>query len=203
MRDHGPEVREGVGRDDRAHARQIPFDERADEVRAPLRALAVRSRQVGAGESAAQPEALPVGRLHLRKIEAGQLVEGDSASEGFRPLAQKIRRRASEDQKPRPTGRTIRQHPQDREELGPVLDLIEHHQAAKRLEGQGRFVQLPEVGRVLQVEPGGRTAPLAHELAGKRRFPDLACAEQRDDRILPQQTSEIAKMSLAWNRLHH
>ena len=72
---------------------------------------------------------------------------------------------------------TIRQHPQHGKQLGSILDLVEHHQTAKRLEDKRRFVQLPDVARMFEIEPHDRTPPLPHELAGKGRLPDLARAE--------------------------
>ena len=63
--------------------------------------------------------------------------------------------------------------------------------------------QLPQIARMLQIEPGGGASPLSHECAGKGRLADLTRAEQCDDGILAQQAREIAQMGVAGDCRHY
>jgi hypothetical protein len=55
----------------------------------------------------------------------------DPARERLGRLPQELRRRAPEHEKPRRQGAAVRQRAQDREQIGPSLDLVDDDQAAQ------------------------------------------------------------------------
>ena len=63
--------------------------------------------------------------------------------------------------------------------------------------------QLPQIARMLQIEPGDGASPLSNECAGKGRLADLTRAEQRHNGILAQQAREIAQMGIAGDCRHY
>jgi hypothetical protein len=117
-------------------------------------------------------------------------VEGDAAREGLGAPPRELGRGAAEQQEAAPRLRPVREHAQDREELGAALHLVEHDQTLEPLEGEHRLPEPGEVGRRLEVEALDR--PLLHrrELPRQGRLSHLSRAEERHDRVAREQPAE-------------
>jgi hypothetical protein len=92
----------------------------------------------------------------LRQREAADLDPLQAAGQALRALPHQVARSAPQDQETRRLVPAVGQHSEDRKEVGPTLDLVDHDQAPERLEGGPRLVQAAEAHRVFQVEVVGR-----------------------------------------------
>ena len=70
-------------------------------------------------------------------------------------------------------GGPVAEHPEHGEDLGEVLDLVEHHEAAEILQGQHRIPEPRPIPGVLEVEGPDRPLPARRELPGEGRLPHL------------------------------
>lgn len=74
-----------------------------------------------------------------------------------------------------------------RGEIAAALDFVQDDDPAEPLQGKGRFIELREVPRILQVEERARSSAPAQELARQCGLAHLAGTQQGDDRALPQE----------------
>ncbi len=195
MGQHRPEPLQRRDRHLRAEPCEVTLQKRADEITAPLVAPSMGASEVGARESAAEPQTVQLVRADLLQIESGQLVEGDAPRQRLRSLAKEIGRRASENQETRGCARAVGQHAEDRKEVRTLLDLIEDNEPTHTCEPERGLLELRQVTRIFQVEERDRDSRSAGDLVRQRRLPDLPCAQQRDDRLLAQQPLEASEVS--------
>ena len=73
--DHDPESAEGGGGDVDAELGDIAFEESAEEILVPLRACRICGREIGARESATQPEFALIPVVEFRQRKAGDVDE--------------------------------------------------------------------------------------------------------------------------------
>ena len=79
---------------------------------------------------------------------------------------------------------TIRQHPQQRQQVGPLMNLIQHHQPPRRFQHRLRLRQPGQIPWTLQVV----VTPLLllAQLPGQRRLAALARSQDQSDRAVLQ-----------------
>ena len=171
MRQHRPKpVQRGRGHLDAQH-RNVPLQERLDEILPPLEAQRLARRQKRIGESSAHPQVrLPLD-LCLGQGETAHVHEMHPARQRLRGLLHQIGRRAPQQKKATRKRFPIRQHPQERQQVSPLLNLIQHHQPTRRFQHSLRMRQTRQVSWTLQIviAPG---LPLAQHL-GQRRLATL------------------------------
>ena len=157
----------------------------------PRHAVAVAGRQVGAREASPEPEPVMAGAADLGRLQAGQFQVLDAPGQRFRGLAQQLGTGAAQDQEPRARFVTIHQYPQDREQLGPALHLVDDDRAGKVPQRGVRLIEAREAYRILQVEVAGR--PGGNELPGERGLAALARPDDGDDRAAPEPVPDFTK----------
>jgi hypothetical protein len=91
-------------------------------------------------------------RAHLVNGEAAQFAVGDPAGQAFRGLAEHLGGGAAQDQEPSRASRAVGEDPEDAEESGQQLDLVEHHQVAQGLQRAHGVAQAGPHPGVLQVK---------------------------------------------------
>ena len=198
MSQHSPEPAER----DRWHAgaqtRDVPLEERVGERTHPACPSASGARQVGAGEAAAHPELVQLLRSDLGEPEAAYVHELNPSSQRLGNAANQVPGRAPRQKVDGLSVRCVAQRPQQLEQRGHPLDLVDHHQAFVGAKGarRRRRQRLPVGGR-LQVEERGRTRPRRRRLAGQRGLSALTCSEKRDDRDFFQTPQRSGKETLA------
>ena len=132
----------------------------------------------------------PFLRPDLVEGEAGQFVIGDAAGQRLGRLAQEIGGSAAQDEEATRHAGFIYEDAQAGEELGPPVHLVHHDEAFQGPESKQGIRKKGEVLGALEVEERGPTAATADELAGEGGLADLAWAEDRHNRELPQQGRE-------------
>ena len=197
MGEHRPEAAQGEWRDGASEVGYVAREERPDEAVAPAPARGSGPGEVREGEAAAQPQPLQV--FDLAQAEPVQLVECDATGEGLGGLSQEVGRRASQDEEPGRGARPIRKDAQQREDLGKSVDLVEDHEPAQGPQLEAGIGQAGQIGRVLEIEPCGRTAAGCHDLPREGRLPHLPGAKERDDRELPQEQANPAQVIISGN----
>ena len=93
--------------------------------------------------------------------------------------------------------RAIGENPQDGEEVGTALDLVDDDQAGQVLERQLGVIQPPQILGVFQVEVGGTAGPLRGEVGRQRRLPYLPGAEDGDHRMALQQARDRLELAIS------
>ena len=127
---------------------------------------------------------------HFVEREAVQLAVGDAPGQRFGALSQQLGRGAAKHQEVSPAGPAIGEHPQHREQLRTVMNLVDDDEAAELFERQHRVAEEREVAGQLEIEADGRTPRRARHLPGQRRLSHLPRAEESDDRELGEQRSD-------------
>src|SRR5688572_8512786 len=110
---------------------QVLTDITPSNVTPPFKALQIIARKVATRVPTAKPELSPVFRAHIPEPEAVQFVVRNPASQRFRTLLQEMRRCTAKNKKTGWASRAVGQHSKNWEQLGPTLDLVDHHQAAQ------------------------------------------------------------------------
>ena len=193
MRQHGPEAAQGGGGHQAAEFWDVSRQKGADEPVPPTPTRRAGAGKVGKWEAAAQPQALQV--PHFLEAEAIKFVERHPPGEGLGGLPEQFRGSAAEHQKSCRRAWPVGQHPQQGEEVGQPLDIVQHHQPAQGPEFQPRIRQTGEVDGILQVEPCHGAAPGGRELSGEGRFAHLSRTEQRDHRKLAEEQLELPQVT--------
>src|SRR3990172_2178134 len=176
MRKHQPEAPHGGRRDVQSKLREVPFEESAHELPAPLPALVIRAGDERKRISAAKPE--PRDRLDSRLVE-GEPTDLDHlhpASERLARLPEEARRSASQKQELRWRSVAIDENAEHLEELRCPLNLVDDHQPPQGLERRHRRLELRLDARILEIEVVGSAG--WDEAARERRLADLARTDQ-------------------------
>ena len=121
-------------------------------------------------------------------------MEGDPPREALGALPEQSGRRAAEDEEARGRPRAIGEDPEDGEQVGPALHLVQHDQPAQRREAEHRALEAREIARVLEVEVGRAAARLPGELARERALARLPGADEPDHAELPEQRRHVREV---------
>ena len=197
VRHHRPEAAQGLGRRTDPELREIALQKGLEEGAAPLEAFRLAGGEERPWKSSAQPEAVQRGGSGLVESQAVEPVVADPAGERFGGLSQEVRRGAAQHEELRIEIRPVDQHPEQREELGTPLDLVEDHEPSKRAEGQLRIGEQSQVRGALQIEAGHRLAPPLSQLTSDRRLADLTSAQDRDHGERPEKPGQALKVPVA------
>lgn len=119
-------------RDAAAELGDVPLEERGDEIGSPREALVVGAGQERARKAASNEESPVTSHLELGDVEPRHLDVRDATCERLRCAADQIERCAAENQEARMPGRSIRENPEQRQQIGPPLELVEDHQTSER-----------------------------------------------------------------------
>ena len=170
--------------------RHVPFQEGGHVSLSPDHAVVVGRREIRRGKAAPQPQAREV--LGLECGERRQFQVRDPARQRLGGLADQLAGRTAEDQVPLVQGFPIDQHPQQREQLGTALDLVDDDQTFQRFQGELRVRQPVEVPGVFQIEvmhlPFGKRGDV---VTRQRRLATLARAEYPDHGVAPEQCPDV------------
>jgi hypothetical protein len=101
----------------------------------------------------------------------------EASRQTLRALAQQFRRGAAQDEKARRFVRPVHENPQNREQVGNSLDLVDDDQSAQRLQGQHGVGQAGLILRILQVDVLHVSGPNLRQAAGQRRLANLSGAD--------------------------
>ena len=116
----------------------------------------------------------------LSQTEPGQFDEFHATGEGLGDAADEVRRGAAEDQEARVGIWTVDQNPEDVEQVGRALDLVQDDEAGKRTQHHLGIGEAAQVYLGFEIE-AGRLACFG-EGAGQRRLAALARSQQGGDR---------------------
>lgn len=98
----------------------------------------------------------------------------------------------------------VREHAQQREEVGPALDFVNHHPALEGAEGGGGFGQPGQGFGLLEIEVVERIR--RHEVSRQSRLAGLPGLQQRDDPAAPQGGAHQLQVGFPGDhagRVHH
>jgi hypothetical protein len=121
-------------------------------------------------------------------------VVGDPPGERLGTLAQQRRRGAAQDQEAGLAPRAVHQHPEDLEEVGAALDLVDDDKPGQALQRQHRFGQAREVIRIIEVEPVSLLVPRIGEGARQGGLSDLARTENRHDGMGAEEPRDLREV---------
>ena len=189
VRQHHPESTHGGGRETDAERRYVALQDGGHVGLPPAHAVGIGRREVRPREAAAQPEA--VESVGLDRRERGQLQIRDAAGERFGRLPDQGAGCTAENQIALTPRLLVDQHPQQREQFGAALDLVDDDQALQQFQSELRVGQPVEVVGVFEVEVVHR--PLGargDEVARQRGLAALARPEDADHRVAPEQRSD-------------
>jgi hypothetical protein len=127
------------------------------------------------GPPAAPPQGLNGSGIDVGQTETAQLKIGDPPGQGFRTLANQISGRASQDDE-LALFPLIHQGAQEGKKIWKPMDLIDHNESGKVLQGELRLFQTGKIPGVFQIEIG-----IGGERFGERRFSALPGAKNRRD----------------------
>lgn len=197
MRKHSPKTADGLGRSPHAELAEIALQKGAHECLPPRKTVAVRLRQKRQGKSAAVPQIVLRGRPRVLKLKPLYIDEFHPPREGLRSPGHQLRACASKDDKLRRKWFPIRQHAQEPEQIRPELDLIQHDQAAQRLQCLARRTQPRAVTVIFEVIPMHLPAT-ARQLPRRSCLPRLPRTQQRDHTAPPKGLADRRQKPLSF-----
>ena len=168
---HGPEAEERGRRNGDAQLGHVALDVGVDELQAPLQARRFRRRQERARKAAAPPQGRHPGFANLLWREPPNEQRLEPARQRFGRLAQQSGTGAAQHEEPRAQRAAVGQHAEHGRRFWPALNLVDHHQAAQRLEGGHGLGEPGDVAGMLQVEVVHRVG--RHQGTGQRRLARL------------------------------
>jgi hypothetical protein len=80
-------------------------------------------------------------------------------------------------------------------QIGPSLDLVDHDDAAQRLEGQASVAKPRHVRGVFEVEDCRTEGAAFHHIARQRSLAHPARAEDSHDRMAPEQAPDAPEVA--------
>ena len=178
VRDHEPEAAKLFRGNGDAELRDVAGEKGADELLPPVQARLVGVTQERLRKPATKPERVEAVETDFGAVEATQVDKPHPARQRLRHALDQVERGAAQDEKAGRRARAIRQDAQQREQVGPALDLVDDDEPGERAERLPRCVQAGQVQGIFEIEVGvwpGRQIP------GQGRLAALAWAEQRGD----------------------
>lgn len=134
-------------------------------------------RRVGQGKPAAPPVALLHQCGQVRQAKTFQRDRLNPTGEGLGRLSQQFRRGAAENQKAGWQRLAIGEHPQQRKQVGPALDLVNDHYSPERTQYRVRLVEAGQARGIFEIEVVKRFC--RYELAHQRGLTALARPQKR------------------------
>jgi hypothetical protein len=128
-----------------------------------------------------------------------ELVECHPPCHGLCRGFEELRGSASKQQKLGGVVWAIRQHPQQREQIGTQLHLVDHDQSSELPEHKARIPKPSLIVWIFQIEVVSRSLPLFGELPGEGGFADLPCPQHRHHREVGELRVQGEKMARACN----
>ena len=178
-----------------AELRQVALDDGSDELAPPDAACRIVGRRVRTREPAAPPEHGSVVDTGFVEREAAGLDHFDPARERLAALSQQRRRRAAQQQEARRIAGPVDQHAQHLEQIGRVLHLVDHDQAAQAAQRRHRLGELRLDLRVFEIEVVRRIC--SQQRPRQRRLADLARPDQGDRRAALQRGTHLGLQCFA------